>query len=511
MTSLFQFFLIITSAIIFNQSATAGDTRGNGGDAVICSRSSQNGYEGIYALDYFLGSLNTEQGPNTLVPVDSVAASLQRIVALLNAKLPKMGASLQQFVENITNHSDYAKPAIWLSVGKLEDVADEDLIYGTIANCLKKDSNKLNLKQAVVRFYDPDTKFTRYYFDRDILESFRSKGALQLSFLYVHEWLWSMMRADQVNNLRIINWILHSQSADSLSQDGLANSFRNLGIDSKYLTNGDRPTAEDKVVVKERFLCFNSGSSLRCSGPSVPPGASSVNFPGQSISALAAGDQHICALLKHKVKCWGDRWAYDGIEQYDDIQQLAANGASTCILRSQGEINCFGAIKSFVATPLFVANDSQLVISNFSVCQGDRAAVTCFFSNGQKVVYSAPTGEEISAFSTNTLATCIGYTSGTACYEAGKNDRPIMALNWKAPKQLVSATTSSGGGLHICGVFGDTASLNCTSTDTSSLLLGLPVIEQTGDVSLSTTRVCYFPGKNLDSARRAPICTPAFR
>jgi len=142
-----------------------------------------------------------------------------------------------------------------------------------------------------------------------------------------------------------------------------------------------------QVVAGADFACaLTSGGQVLCwgdngrgqLGPNGPAGASTgkpvtVPFAGSpGASALAAGDSHVCALMtdsEQSVRCWGDNAtdqlgvgptpAYSatpltvqrpndgGIEELPHVQQIAAGGGTTCVVRSTaGRVVCWGENES---------------------------------------------------------------------------------------------------------------------------------------------------------------------
>ncbi len=107
--------------------------------------------------------------------------------------------------------TDFSQARIWLPVEELADLADEDLLFGDIENCVSMQTKKLDMRQAVSRIYDTETEFIRYYFEPKVFQALAERGAVQLSFLFVHEWIWDFLPVERVNNSRLINWLLHSK------------------------------------------------------------------------------------------------------------------------------------------------------------------------------------------------------------------------------------------------------------------------------------------------------------
>ncbi|HEY8271274.1 MAG TPA: hypothetical protein VIG33_10335, partial [Pseudobdellovibrionaceae bacterium] len=61
---------ILTMCHLFCQYTFAGFVVGNGGDAILCQKNSDNSLEGFYSLDYIL-TLADKKGDDGLTPVTS--------------------------------------------------------------------------------------------------------------------------------------------------------------------------------------------------------------------------------------------------------------------------------------------------------------------------------------------------------------------------------------------------------------------------------------------------------
>jgi len=82
-----------------------------------------------------------------------------------------------------------------------------------------------------------------------------------------------------------------------------------------------------------------------------------TELAGRSITALALGDGHGCALASGRVACWGDN--VDGdvgtgsmsttarahrVPGLDDVEEVVAAGETTCVRHRDGTVACFGEL-----------------------------------------------------------------------------------------------------------------------------------------------------------------------
>ncbi len=218
----------------------------HGGDLVLCAKSSENSYEGLYSLDYLVGSLQLSQS----YPLDEakiqhdvlerITQSLERIFPLNTA----MGLTNQPILESwrqyqdlLTNNADFTKARIWLpSSYGLVDISDEALITILPPNCLKDAKNQSpHAIQAVIR-QKPGEAIVYNYSDQ-LLKTLKERP-LQYSFLLVHEWLWDYVQ--DIRLLRIVNWLIHA----SIHESADINKIRGQLIGTGFGTSKISASAE---------------------------------------------------------------------------------------------------------------------------------------------------------------------------------------------------------------------------------------------------------------------------
>ncbi|MCB0411990.1 MAG: hypothetical protein KDD22_05655, partial [Bdellovibrionales bacterium] len=201
---------------------------GSGGDLVQCKPGAQNQLFGLYSLDYLVFQSST--GPQPL-EVSSWEQSLFMIRTEIARKIPQILSDFDSFSQDVFNR-ELNRPHIWEPTDfDLVEIKDEDLPIAVKlpANC-RGSSGEVQLIQAVIR---QNREFSGgepivYKYMPEAFEKVKNQNPLQLSFLLVHEWLWSL--SDNVDRNRRINWYLHSQEFREDSPERVQEKLRSLGL-----------------------------------------------------------------------------------------------------------------------------------------------------------------------------------------------------------------------------------------------------------------------------------------
>lgn len=227
--------LIIAGAISFYSfPGFTGKEVGNGGDAIICDKSSQNSLEGIYSLDYiamFDGNTKNE----ALAGIESWEESKNRILLQLSAKSPALHQSFLEFLKFENNFDEDLKFRQWeKAFFGLIQVNDEALTRQLPPNCgINRNtvpSKDRELIQVVIRQEKPQKII--YEYDVDAYASLKNRP-LQFSFLMVHEWLWDVFEDPKL--IRKMNRMLHSKKLESMSVPEFADYLKiNMNLLAAY-------------------------------------------------------------------------------------------------------------------------------------------------------------------------------------------------------------------------------------------------------------------------------------
>jgi len=162
---------------------------GNGGDAVLCDGKNIE-YQGIYVLDYFLSGT---------FPQNATQDKLTKIIKTLEEKLPTLGSELKSFSSSYMKKEEtpYDSLVFWKSSKRgLLNIHDEDMIELLPQNC--------SIKQIIRRI--PRATGITFYYDEASMTALEKSN--QLSWIIVHEYLWS--RSTNAIDIREANEYLHS-------------------------------------------------------------------------------------------------------------------------------------------------------------------------------------------------------------------------------------------------------------------------------------------------------------
>jgi hypothetical protein len=161
-----------------------GGVAGGGGDAILCNDGK------YYSYDYII----TLGSAETLNPEYINATSAKQIVLdiakNLKTKVMYMGPNLEAFVARIGasayDTNNYSQ-RVWLTgINPLFDVSDESRLR-IPKDCLNE-VGEPKIFQAVIRTKSKHG-IIQYNYDQNITHALNSNSPMQLSFLYVHEWL----------------------------------------------------------------------------------------------------------------------------------------------------------------------------------------------------------------------------------------------------------------------------------------------------------------------------------
>ncbi len=209
----------------------AGGDVGNGGDVVLCQKSAEDIFEGTLSLDYML---TLQDGiENDLKSVSSFGESIARIFKIMTERChedrstPKIGYfsnSLNKFLSLRANHTDWSQSAIWHSSAYgLVDIHDQRMSRLLPTNC--QINGGPNIIQAIIRKARPDMNIIIFEYDPAIDLQLQRKP-LQQSFLYMHEFLRNYL--SDIDNIRWLNWFLHSQQMEKMNDNDFLNSVNRL-------------------------------------------------------------------------------------------------------------------------------------------------------------------------------------------------------------------------------------------------------------------------------------------
>lgn len=210
--------LTIFVALIFRSTAHAGPGSSGGGDAIRCN-------DGLtYALDYVLtdGSGTVDARLEHLPSSEHI---LKVIVESLRNKIPALSRSLDDFSKFPEQPSSSSK-RLWLTRKNPLIYLNDQNIDQVPVNCLDQNHNP-NIWQAVIRTAGEGT-FILYQRDPNALAELAKNSSIQVSFMYIHEWL-----RDYTTNpvvIRNVNRYLHSAGTLAASAEELRAVLNGFGL-----------------------------------------------------------------------------------------------------------------------------------------------------------------------------------------------------------------------------------------------------------------------------------------
>lgn len=254
--------LTLLVSLPFSQGRAADGGRAGNGFAVHCTRDDKVGLsEGYYSLDY-LATVGLGQS----AAVSNWEKSAQRIGKIVQRILPKAVAeSYADFVANVLN-TDYSKSRVWeKSPFGVLDLSKAQSLFTGHPGQLRSNLRSLvsNLPKActgvkgvefvpAVVFLDhhftgrPDGTLVYKYVPK-VIEDLENSSPLQLSYLYIHEWLWDISDSEDRN--RRINHFLHSEAIETLSDVQIVQQLKGMGLTIARTTSPTNPVPKPKPPI----------------------------------------------------------------------------------------------------------------------------------------------------------------------------------------------------------------------------------------------------------------------
>lgn len=205
--SIIFFVIILNLPVSFIHAG--GNGVSNGGGFSKCADNQ------LYAYDYLLTLDSPAIGPEALV--EDIQSSFRRI----SSELKRLGGPLAKQFDLFTSlifTQKAGEPYQWFERQNLILLWDPDLTDALPKTCLTR-------KQAVY-FTAPFAGITdsTYVYDPVLLQIVldQKKGALQVSYLFVHEWLWNYFDHVSFMELAAFNRLLHSEKLSSMSAEEFA-------------------------------------------------------------------------------------------------------------------------------------------------------------------------------------------------------------------------------------------------------------------------------------------------
>ena len=228
MNIFFNQLILLAFVLSSRQASSNSAVVGNGGNTLFCK--DDTGIDQEYTLDFVTEGFGRD---SIFREVNSLEQSMEQISVIIDKNsyvLPYFSFQFNTFSKDILNTLDDSRYNFWENVqGPLEETHDQNLERPLPENCLINGKPKLfqAFRRHGSRYVDSGTETTVYKYDEEILSRLKSRP-LQLSFLIVHEWLWSISGDVQVN--RKINALLHSKAITQMNVIQVQRAFQQAGL-----------------------------------------------------------------------------------------------------------------------------------------------------------------------------------------------------------------------------------------------------------------------------------------
>jgi hypothetical protein len=198
----------------------AGGLDAGGGYAIRCDDGK------LYSWDYVNAPFGGSRIRESYKKAKSTKAILEQIAARLGNFNVEMADSFRDYLKFNDDPTKPSENRIWeRSSNPLLPLEDADRMR-LPKSCVAQVKKGFRLEQAVIRL-DRDGKIV-YAADSRVLKALEKNHPLQLSFLYVHEWLRDF--TDDAHTLTMVNQLLHAEKWPE-SEQAFVKVMQQLGID----------------------------------------------------------------------------------------------------------------------------------------------------------------------------------------------------------------------------------------------------------------------------------------
>ena len=204
------------------------------------------------------------------------------------------------------------------------------------------------------------------------------------------------------------------------------------------------------ILIDKTVKCWGKNGSGRTGGGISSPsqtasGTAGDPLSGQTVTHIAAGEEHTCAILIDKtVKCWGSN--DDGetgggtpLSQGEEATYIAAGGTHTCaILDDDGDLKCWGGYTGIANISLTKNQEDQTATH---IAAGGTHTCAILDDDGD-----ASNGGPVKCWGRNDEGQIGGGISGSSRTISGKAGDPLSGQ---------TATHITVGGSHTCAILTD--------------------------------------------------------
>lgn len=202
--------------------ASEGGVAGGGGNILVC----HNGRH--YSYDYVMTQAMGRDVHESFKSQSSAVLILLKMLNHLQTVHPAMAVSLEDFIKSI-GQSPFRSGSynrVWIpGVSPLTRIHDESKLRQTIF--CRDNQGVPRVYQAVVRQQNA-LGYIQYHYDQSLINSLERHSPVQLSFLYVHEWLRDYTTDPTV--IMNVTRMLHEGEWVSASTDEFVNVLLRYGL-----------------------------------------------------------------------------------------------------------------------------------------------------------------------------------------------------------------------------------------------------------------------------------------
>lgn len=264
-----------------------------GGDTLVCRGDNKNQFSGYYNLDY-LATYKSSNQNSDIVEVQSWEESKARIINNLERlKAFNLLGSFKHFANNIMKDEGYKSGITWAEAGHgIIDIKDEKLINMLPENCLNQDTRGTSHFIQTV-FWKNFNGNIHYKYDGNVIKELENTSSLQISFLYVHEWLWTHIKDPE--KIRQMNRIIHSTKMDTIS----LNEFNALLISFSPVFHPKLPDKGTFVSDDGNVIYYNTYPFGIPNTGSLPTSSVSFGFTSKEKNGSATTTSFICKYVEN--------------------------------------------------------------------------------------------------------------------------------------------------------------------------------------------------------------------
>ena len=220
-------------------NARAGAVDGGGGNAIRCDDGK------LYSWDFINAQFDQMPVDPSLLEMKTTKEILQALEKRIARVSPPMAKSFADFQKFNADPFATSTSRIWIAgTNPLVNLGDEDRVR-IPKNCVSQATNSFSLYQAVIR---RKPKKIIYAYDSNIVKELEQNSPVQLSFLYVHEWLRDYTQS--ASQITLIDQVLHSTRWLKQTSESFREMLEGFGVKAPRLPLLVAGAYEDSTIAK---------------------------------------------------------------------------------------------------------------------------------------------------------------------------------------------------------------------------------------------------------------------